>query len=72
MAQSLPFNPEPDFRDEVKTLGNDELLDCWEQTQFVDTFMEGEPMDQVRTTVYEQVILQELQLRRYRQPRKAL
>ncbi len=71
MAQSFPFGPEPDFQDEVKTLGNDELLDCWEQTQFVDAFMEGEPMDQVQTTVYEQVILQELQLRRCGQLRTA-
>ena len=69
MAQSFPFGPEPDFQEEVKTLANDELLDCWEQTQFVDAFMEGEPMDQVPTTVYEQVILQELQLRRYQQHR---
>jgi hypothetical protein len=69
MAQSFPFGPEPDFQDEVKTLANDELLDCWEQTQFVDTFMEGEPMDQVQTTVYEQVILQELRLRGYQQHR---
>ncbi|MGX9365895.1 hypothetical protein ACTVJH_07605 [Desulfoplanes sp. PS50] len=69
MAQSFPFGPEPDFQEEVKTLANDELLDCWEQTQFVDAFMEGAPMDQVPTTVYEQVILQELQLRRYQQHR---
>ncbi|WP_462324322.1 hypothetical protein [Desulfoplanes sp.] len=67
MAQAFPFGAEPDFEEEIKTLGNDELLDCWEQSQYVDAFMDGEPRNEVRITAYEQVIVQELQLRHCQQ-----
>ena len=67
MAQSIPTGLRTMFEDEIKILGNDELLDCWEQSQFLEVYMEGEPLDVTRTTAYERVIIQELQLRKCQQ-----
>ncbi len=50
--------------DQIRSLGDDELLDFWEETQYLEKFLEEDrsmPSDQ--TLEYERIILQELQLR---------
>ena len=64
MAQRIPDKLHIALEDELKVLGTDELLDCWEQSQFLEVFMEGDPLDVTRSNAYERVIIQELQLRK--------
>ncbi|MDD2220286.1 MAG: hypothetical protein PHO79_02650 [Desulfoplanes sp.] len=68
MAQRIPAGLHTVLEDEIKILGNDELLDCWEQSQFLEVYMEGEPMDAIRSNAYERIIIQELQLRKCQHP----
>jgi len=62
---SYSDNSTPMTLDEhVKILGDDELLDFWEESQFLDDFLQEHQAAAARSThVYEQVIVQELQLR---------
>lgn len=65
MAQFFPYFENITLEDQIKSLGDDELLDFWEETQFLDKFMgeeEQEPVP-VHSWEYERLILQELQLR---------
>lgn len=55
--------------DQIKALANDELLDFWEETQFLAKILEQDNPEQIQQTniqynpEYERLILQELQLR---------
>lgn len=55
--------------DQIKALANDELLDFWEETQFLAKILAHENQEQIPQTniqynpEYERLILQELQLR---------
>jgi hypothetical protein len=50
--------------EQIKSLGDDELLDFWEETQYLDKFLEEEMSHEgVYTLDYERIILMELQLR---------
>lgn len=64
MAQFLPYSMNFPLEEQLKTLGDDELLDFWEETQYLEKFLEDEfsaesdsPME------YERFIINELQLR---------
>lgn len=64
MAQ---FSPTENItlEDQIKSLANDELLDFWEETQFLAKMLEQENnQENVQySPEYERLILQELQLR---------
>ena len=64
MGQYFPENDQYPLEDQVKTLADDELLDFWEEAQFLDRPFTEEatpaPMNQFE---YERIILQELMLR---------
>ncbi len=50
--------------EQIKSLGDDELLDFWEETQYLEKFLEEEfSFDGDYSLEYERIILQELQLR---------
>lgn len=50
--------------EQIKSLGDDELLDFWEETQYLDKFLEEEmSREGIYTLDYERIILMELQLR---------
>lgn len=50
--------------EQIKSLGDDELLDFWEETQYLEKFLEEEYSFEGEYPVeYERIILQELQLR---------
>lgn len=50
--------------EQIKSLGDDELLDFWEETQYLEKFLEEEFAAEGDYPVeYERIILQELQLR---------
>lgn len=64
MAQYIPQSGNFPLEEQIKTLGDDELLDFWEETQFLekmlgDDFADATPPQQD----YERIILQELQFR---------
>lgn len=67
MAQFFPYFESASVTDQIKTLPNEELLDFWEETQFMDTLTEKDN-EQVPffSLEYERAVLQELQLRRCR------
>lgn len=62
---SYSDNSTPMTLDEhVKILGDDELLDFWEESQFLEDFLQENHAAATQPThVYERVIVQELQLR---------
>ncbi len=50
--------------EQIKSLGDDELLDFWEETQYLEKFLEEEfAIEGEYPVEYERIILQELQLR---------
>ncbi|OBQ55714.1 hypothetical protein [Halodesulfovibrio spirochaetisodalis] len=64
MANILPFPEETPLATQIKSLGDEELLDFWEETQFLERFLkEGAPVPNQNSMQYEKLILQELQLR---------
>lgn len=64
MGQFYPGDDEFPFEHQIKTLADDELLDFWEETQFLDRSMDGPPLSS--HLEYERLILMELQLRTQR------
>lgn len=64
MGQYIPDNDHYPLEDQVKSLGDDELLDFWEEAQMLDRpSLEGaEPLSS-SPVEYERIILQELMLR---------
>ena len=64
MANLLPFPEETPLAMQIKSLGDEELLDFWEETQFLERFLkEGTSIQEHNSLQYEKLILQELQLR---------
>ena len=61
MGQFLPTSDQFPLEDQIKNLGDDELLDFWEETQYLDRLFEEEKTPEAEHSVeYERVILQEL------------
>ncbi len=64
MGQFLPDAGQFPLEDQIKNLGDDELLDFWEETQYLERLLEEEENDDTDHSMeYERVILQELMLR---------
>ncbi len=63
MAQYFPENDQYPLEDQVKTLADDELLDFWEESQFIDRSGEDTPPAPATQLECERIILQELMLR---------
>ena len=63
MGQFYPNLDQFPLEDQVKTLGDDELLDFWEETQYIDRIIEEDLNPLGDSLEYERVILQELMLR---------
>ena len=52
------------LEDQIKSLANEELLDFWEETQFLAKMLDQDNQENVQySPEYERLILQELQLR---------
>jgi hypothetical protein len=64
MARYLPVVDEFPLEEELKEFKDEELLDFWEETQFLEKMHEEEPSSSPEYYLeYERLILQELQLR---------
>ena len=65
MGQFFLHTEDFPLADQIKSLGDEELLDFWEETQFLDKFlMEDEFAEEMDHSVeYERLILIELQVR---------
>ncbi|WP_319781237.1 hypothetical protein [Maridesulfovibrio sp.] len=63
MAQFSPTE-NISLEDQIKSLANEELLDFWEETQFLAKVLEQDNQEDIQySPEYERLILQELQLR---------
>ncbi len=50
--------------DQIKTLSDEELLDFWEETQYLERFLEEEfAGDTIQSMEYERIIILELHVR---------
>jgi hypothetical protein len=65
MAQFLPQSDDYPLEEQLKTLGDEELLDFWEESQFLNKYLEGEDQKpKIHLNInYEKMIIQELQIR---------
>lgn len=64
MGQFFPDADQFPLVDQLKNLGDDELLDFWEETQYLERLLVEEENPEAENSVeYERVILQELMLR---------
>ena len=64
MGQFFPSMDQFPVEDQIKTLGDDELLDFGEETQYLEKLIEEEFSAKVEYPVeYERIIIQELQIR---------
>lgn len=64
MGQFFPDSDQFPLEDQIKNLGDDELLDFWEETQYLERVLtEDESPEAHHSVEYERVILQELRLR---------
>lgn len=64
MGQFMAGRDNYPLEEQIKTLGDEELLDFWEETQYLDRFLEEESGFQDDSNLeYERLILKELQLR---------
>lgn len=63
MARFLPDHDPFPLEDQLRVLGNDELLDFWEESQLLDKYLEAVEDDCPPSTHYENAILNELRLR---------
>ncbi|AMD93017.1 hypothetical protein [Desulfomicrobium orale] len=63
MARFLPQQDPLTLEDQLKILGNDELLDFWEESQMLDKYLESSRHDCPPSAQYESAILNELRLR---------
>lgn len=72
MARYLSEKDDIPFEDQIKTLGNDELLDFWEETQELARLMEQKevPENIEYNPEFERLIIQELQVRSSRRELK--
>lgn len=64
MGRLLPLPEELALSSQIRALGDEELLDFWEESQYLAPFLEDENVNEGGTPPdYERLILQELQLR---------
>jgi hypothetical protein len=63
MARFFPQQDTVTLEEQLKILGNDELLDFWEESQLLDKYLEPTQHDTPPSTQYENAILNELRLR---------
>jgi hypothetical protein len=64
MAQFIFPPDQVPVEEQIKTLCDEELLDFWEETQYLEKFLEEEPGGLLEYSVEcERIILKELQLR---------
>lgn len=64
MENMSPYPEDVPLTMQIKSLDDEELLDFWEETQFLDRFLEEDMHTRTQTSFeYERLILQELQLR---------
>ena len=64
MGQFFPNAGQFPLEDQIKNLGDDELLDFWEETQYLERMLvEDDETEDDHSVEYERVILQELMLR---------
>lgn len=64
MGTCLPFSDEEPFTERIKTLGDDELLEIWEETQQIESLLCSELQTDISIAPdYEKVIVEELRLR---------
>ncbi len=64
MARFIPNTMNFPLEEQIKTLGDDELLDFWEETQYLEKFLDEDLFNENESSgEYERIILQELQLR---------
>ena len=64
MANTFPYPEDMPVATQIKALNDEELLDFWEETQFLERFLEDDALTRNQTSFqYERLILQELQLR---------
>lgn len=64
MGQFFPDSDQFPLEDQIKNLGDDELLDFWEETQFLErVLVDDDRVEAEHSVEYERVILQELMLR---------
>jgi hypothetical protein len=66
MAYFLRHPDNYPLEEQVKALGDEELLDFWEESQFLEIYVEDEQLiNNTRMIRYEEVILKELHIRYY-------
>lgn len=63
MAQFLPNEDHFTLEDQLKILGNDDLLDFWEESQLLDKYLQPRDNEGPPSAHYEAAILNELRLR---------
>lgn len=64
MAHVFPYFDNLVVTDQIKTLPNEELLDFWEETQFIDKYLEVDiDPKPIFSLEYERAVLKELQIR---------
>lgn len=64
MAQFFPYFEDITIAEQIKTLPNEELLDFWEETQYLTKYVEKElEISSFSSMEYEKAVLQELQIR---------
>lgn len=64
MGQFFPDSDQFPLEDQIKSLADEELLDFWEETQYLDrVLIEDEVPEPANSQEYERAILQELMLR---------
>lgn len=64
MANIMPFPDDLPLSLQIKSLADEELLDFWEETQFMERFLDDTlQLDRTAHADYERLIVQELQLR---------
>lgn len=65
MAYFLRHPDNYPLEEQVKSLGDEELLDFWEESQFLEIYVEDEHNINNNMVRYEEVILKELHIRNY-------
>jgi hypothetical protein len=66
MAHFFPYLVDSTLLDQIKNLPTEELLDFWEETQFLDDQLEqGEGTSLMLNLEYERAVLLELQIRKW-------
>lgn len=65
MGSFFPALENYNLEEQLKILEEDELLDFWEESQFLDSYLENghQPLPSFPAFDYERLILQELQIR---------